>query len=49
MRDVGTEMVAVAVVVVDQEGGEARVMAWPRAVLTPPIAPNVSTQLAATP
>ena len=50
-RDVGAEVVAVAVVAaaVDQEGGEAGVMAYPRAVLTPPIAPNMSTQMVATP
>ena len=34
---------------VDQEGGKAGVMDYPRAVLTPPIAPNMSKQLAATP
>ena len=47
--DVGAEVVAVAAVAVYQEGGEAGVMAWPRAVLTPPIAPNMSPQLAARP
>ena len=44
LRDVGLEVVAVAAV--DQEGGEAVVMAWARAVLTPPISPNISPQLA---
>ena len=52
-RDVGAEVVAVAVAVavaaVDQEGGEAVVIAWPCAVLTPPIDPNMSPQLAARP
>ena len=46
-RDVGAKVVAVAAAVLDQEGGEAGVMAWPRAVLTPPTAPNMSPQLAA--
>ena len=48
-RDVGAEVVAVAADAVYQEGGKAGVMAYLRAVLTPPIAPNMSTQLAATP
>ena len=48
-RDVGAEVVAVAVAAVDQEGGEAGVVAYPRAVWTPPIAPNMSPQLAARP
>ena len=49
LRDVGAEVVAVAAAVVDQEGGEAVVIAWPRAVLTPPVAPNMSPKLAARP
>ena len=49
LRDVVEEVVAVAAAAVDQEGGEAVVIAWPRAVLTPPIAPNMSPQLAARP
>ena len=57
LRDVGVEVVAVAAVAVDQEGGEAAVihggedvpMAWPCAVLTPPIAPSMSPQLVARP
>ena len=48
-RDVGAEVVAVAVAAVGQEGGEGVVIAWPCAVLTPPIAPNMSPQLAARP
>ena len=56
-RDVGVEVVAVAAAVVDQEGGEAVVihggedmpMAWPCAMLTPPIAPSMSPQLVARP
>ena len=48
-REVGAEVVAVAAAALDQEGGVASVMAYPRAVLTPPIAPNMSTQLTATP
>ena len=48
-RDVGAEVVAVAVAEVDQEGGEAGVITWLRAVLTPPIALNMSPQLAARP
>ena len=49
LRNVGAEVVAVAVAAVDQEGGEAMVMAWHRAVLTPPIAPSMSPQLVARP
>ena len=48
-RDVGAEVVAVVAAAVDQEGGEAGVMSWPRAMLTPPIAPNMSPQLVARP
>ena len=46
-RYVGAEVVDVAAV--EQEGGEAGVMDLPRAMLTPPIAPNMSPQLAARP
>ena len=49
LRDVGAEVVAVAAAAVDQEGGEAVVIAWPRAVLTRSIATNMSPQLAAMP
>ena len=49
LRDVGAEVVAMGAAAVDQEGGEAVLIAWPRAVLTPPIAPNMSPQLAARP
>ena len=49
LRDVGVEVVAVAAAAVDQEVGKAVVMAWPRAVLTPPVSPNMSPQLAARP
>ena len=48
-RDVGAEVVAVVAAAVDQEGGEAGVIALPRAVLTPPIATNMLPQLAARP
>ena len=48
-RYVGVEVVDVSAAAVDQEGGKAGVMDWPRAVLTPPIAPNMSPQLAARP
>ena len=49
LRDVGAEVVAVAGAAVDQEGGKAVVIAWPCAVLTPPIAPSMSPQLTARP
>ena len=49
LRDVGVEVVAKAAAAVDQEGGEVVVMSWPRAVLTPPIAPSMSPQLVARP
>ena len=44
-----TEAEVVAVAAVDQKGGEAGVMDWPRAMLTSSIAPNMSPQLAARP
>ena len=49
LRDVGVELVAVAAAAaaVDQEGGEAVVMAWPCAGLTPTIAQSMSPQLVA--
>ena len=49
LMDVGVEVVAVAAAELDQEGGEAVVMAWPRAVLTPPITPSMSPQLVVRP
>ena len=45
LRDVGADVVAVAAAAVDQEGGKAVVMAWPRAMLTLPIAPSMSANL----
>ena len=41
--------VAVSTAAVDHEGGKAVVIAWPCAVLTPPIAPSMSPQLMARP
>ena len=49
LRDVGAEVVAVAASAVDQEGGEAVVISWTRAVLTPPIDQSMSRQLVARP
>ena len=49
LKDVGAEVVAVDAAAVDLEGGESVVMDWPRAVLTPPIAPSMSPQLVARP
>ena len=49
LRHVGTKVVAVAAAAVYQEGGKAMVVAWPRAVLVPPIATNMSPQLVARP
>ena len=49
LRDVGAEVEAVAAAALDQEGGEAVVISWPRSVLTPSIAQNMSPQLAARP